>query len=273
PRRRRRPAARPVGRGASGGGARPRVGGCARPQPSVVGHGHPAEGRHRDGTGRDRLARAQPARQAAAHAEWTVADRRRVSRRRVCPTRPNRQRHCLGGAGGALAAPFPRNPLPAPLDVRPAAERSAVPGAGRRSEMMVGRSDGRTVARIAAAVVSLFVSPTVRLSALQCADGSPPPCRATPHTPRFPPPYSVAVQYFDNLSADTAAAYLSDGLAEALIVRLGRVDRLVVASRTAVQRFRGRPEEDARVRGRTLNVAHLVTGSVRQAGGRIRVTA
>jgi len=47
------------------------------------------------------------------------------------------------------------------------------------------------------------------------------------------------VLYFDNLSADTAAAYLSDGLAEALIVRLGRVDRLVVASRTAVSGFGG----------------------------------
>src|SRR5207249_4486933 len=135
------------------------------------------------------------------------------------------------------------------------------------------RAHSRPLPQTLALLAFLSVSPTVRLSALQCADGSPPPCRATPHTPRFPPPYSVAVLYFDNLSADTAAAYLSDGLAEALIVRLGRVDRLVVASRTAVQRFRGRPEEDARVRGRTLNVAHLVTGSVRQAGGRIRVTA
>ena len=161
--------------------------------------------------------------------------------------------------------------------VRGSSRDSALPVNGPLGARFNGKAEPRAHSRplpqTLALLAFLSVSPTVRLSALQCADGSPPPCRATPHTPRFPPPYSVAVQYFDNLSADTAAAYLSDGLAEALIVRLGRVDRLVVASRTAVQRFRGRPEEDARVRGRTLNVAHLVTGSVRQAGGRIRVTA
>src|SRR5439155_242565 len=102
--------------------------------------------------------------------------------------------------------------------------------------MTVGRSDGRTVGRIAAAVVLLSVGPTVRPSTAQCPDGSPPPCRAARTDPgRQPgvPTNSVAVLYFDNLSRDTTDAYLAEGLTEELIAQLGRVERLVVKSRNA----------------------------------------
>jgi glyoxylase-like metal-dependent hydrolase (beta-lactamase superfamily II) len=60
----------------------------------------------------------------------------------------------------------------------------------------------------------LFAYSAIRLSA-QCPDGSPPPCRAQP-TRAAPPPNSVAVLYFDNLSPDTADAYLAEGLTEEL---------------------------------------------------------
>src|SRR5205807_8684737 len=72
----------------------------------------------------------------------------------------------------------------------------------------------------------------------QCPDGSPPPCRLTSHASTAPAPNSVAVLYFDNLSADTADAYLAEGLTEELIARLGQLPRLAVKSRAAVQRFR-----------------------------------
>lgn len=78
--------------------------------------------------------------------------------------------------------------------------------------------------------------------------------------------------YFDNLSRDTADAYVADGLTEELIARLGQIERLQVKSRTAVQRYRGRPIDDPTALGRTLAVAHLVSGSVRRGGGRLRVT-
>ena len=74
----------------------------------------------------------------------------------------------------------------------------------------------------------LSVGRAVRLAA-QCSDGSPPPCRAARADPgRRPgvPPNSVAVLYFDNLSRDTADAYLADGLTEDIIVRLGQIERL-----------------------------------------------
>jgi TolB-like protein/Tfp pilus assembly protein PilF len=107
----------------------------------------------------------------------------------------------------------------------------------------------------------------------QCPDGTPPPCAtAAVRGARAPAPTSVAVLYFDNLSRDTADAYVADGLTEELIARLGQIERLQVKSRTAVQRYRGRPIDDPTSLGRTLGVAHLVSGSVRRGGGRLRVT-
>ena len=105
----------------------------------------------------------------------------------------------------------------------------------------------------------------------QCPDGSTPPCHGATR-PAAPASNSVAVLYFDNLSRDTADAYLADGLTEDIIVRLGQIERLAVKSRNAVKRFRERAAEDPAVLGRSLGVAYLVSGSVRRAGARLRVT-
>jgi TolB-like protein/Tfp pilus assembly protein PilF len=80
------------------------------------------------------------------------------------------------------------------------------------------------------------------------------------------------VLYFQNLSHDSGDVYLADGLTEEMIARLGRIDRLVVKSRTAVQRYRGRVIDDLAAVGRGLNVTHLVNGSVRRDGARLRLT-
>jgi formylglycine-generating enzyme required for sulfatase activity/TolB-like protein/cytochrome c-type biogenesis protein CcmH/NrfG len=76
-------------------------------------------------------------------------------------------------------------------------------------------------------------------------------------------PASVAVLYFE--TPDTASAYLADGLTEAIITSLGRVERLSVKSRNAVRRFRGAAEDPATL-GRTLGVAYLVSGNVPRPG-------
>jgi len=78
-----------------------------------------------------------------------------------------------------------------------------------------------------------------------------------------PPPASVAVLYFE--TPDTATAYLADGLTEAIITSLGRVERLGVKSRNAVRRFRGTADDPATL-GRVLGVAYLVSGSVGRPG-------
>ena len=105
----------------------------------------------------------------------------------------------------------------------------------------------------------------------QCPDGTPPPCRTA--TRAAPPvaPNSIAVLYFDNISRDTADSYLADGFSEEVMTRLGQVERLQVKSRAAVQQERRRAGDPIAL-GRSLGVAHLVTGSVMRAGNRVRVT-
>lgn len=106
----------------------------------------------------------------------------------------------------------------------------------------------------------------------QCPDGAPPPCRAAAKPASAPAANTIAVLYFDNLSRDTGDVYLADGLTEELISRLTQVERLQVKSRTVVQRLRDRPAAEPRTVGRALGVAHLVSGSVLRARGRLRVT-
>jgi TolB-like protein/tetratricopeptide (TPR) repeat protein len=126
------------------------------------------------------------------------------------------------------------------------------------------RSPG--VATLVAGVLLAF-----RPLAAQCPDGSAPPCRSTPRS--LPAPNSIAVLYFDNLTRDSAYAYLADGLTEDLITLLGRVARLDVKSRYESARIRGAHGLSPADFGRELHVAYFVGGSVQPGGGRIRVNA
>jgi TolB-like protein/Tfp pilus assembly protein PilF len=83
---------------------------------------------------------------------------------------------------------------------------------------------------------------------------------------------SVAVLPFANLSADKENEYFSDGLAEDIIDALTRVPGLRVIARTSAFSFRGK-EVDVREIGARLNVDHILEGSVRRSGNRLRVTA
>ena len=86
------------------------------------------------------------------------------------------------------------------------------------------------------------------------------------------PPSTLAVLYFENIPRDSSEAYLAEGLTEEIIARLGEVGRLAVKSRTAVERFRGKPIDEPAKLGRTLGVANLVNGTVRREQRRLRVT-
>lgn len=83
---------------------------------------------------------------------------------------------------------------------------------------------------------------------------------------------SIAVLPFANMSADKENEFFGDGLAEEVINALAQVPGLQVAGRTSSFLFRGKDIELAEV-GRRLNVDHLLEGSVRRAGSRVRVTA
>jgi eukaryotic-like serine/threonine-protein kinase len=82
---------------------------------------------------------------------------------------------------------------------------------------------------------------------------------------------SIAVLPFANMSADTANEYFSDGIAEEIINALTQLPHLRVAARTSTFSFKGRTA-DLRAIGEQLNVSTVLQGSVRKAGGRLRIT-
>jgi eukaryotic-like serine/threonine-protein kinase len=83
---------------------------------------------------------------------------------------------------------------------------------------------------------------------------------------------SIAVLPFANMSRDADDEYFSDGLAEEIINALAQVPGLKVIARTSAFAFKGKNEDIRRIAG-TLGVNHILEGSVRRAGGRVRVTA
>jgi TolB-like protein/tetratricopeptide (TPR) repeat protein len=87
-----------------------------------------------------------------------------------------------------------------------------------------------------------------------------------------PPAKSVAVLPFVNMSEDANNEYFSDGISEEILNALAKVDDLKVAGRTSSFAFKGQ-NQDLREIGVALNVSHILEGSVRKAGNRVRVTA
>ena len=86
------------------------------------------------------------------------------------------------------------------------------------------------------------------------------------------PQPSIAVLPFVNMSGDKEQEYFSDGLAEEIINVLAHIPGLRVAGRTSSFFFRSKDVEFVEI-GKKLNVGHILEGSVRKAGNRIRVTA
>ena len=88
----------------------------------------------------------------------------------------------------------------------------------------------------------------------------------------MPGPRSVAVLPFVSMSADPDNEYFSDGLTEELLNALAQVEGLQVAARTSSFRFKGETGDMADI-ARQLRVSHLLEGSVRRSGERVRITA
>ena len=83
---------------------------------------------------------------------------------------------------------------------------------------------------------------------------------------------SIAVLPFADMSPDEDQAYFVDGLSEELLNALGKLEGLRVIGRTSSFSFRGR-NDDARTVGAALGVRHVLEGSVRRDGDRLRITA
>jgi TolB-like protein len=83
---------------------------------------------------------------------------------------------------------------------------------------------------------------------------------------------SIAVLPFVNMSDDAGNEYFSDGISEELLNLLARIPDLRVIARTSSFAFKGK-DLTAREIARELEVAHVLEGSVRKAGDRVRITA
>jgi adenylate cyclase len=83
---------------------------------------------------------------------------------------------------------------------------------------------------------------------------------------------SVAVLPFANMSGDPEQEYFADGITEDVITDLSKVSALKVIARNTVFTLKGQHVDVGEI-ARKLNVTHVVEGSVRKAGNRVRVTA
>jgi len=93
--------------------------------------------------------------------------------------------------------------------------------------------------------------------------------RSAPAQPAKP---GVVVLPFVNMSGDPEQEYFSDGVTEDIIMDLGRVSALSVASRNSSFSYKGKTVAPAQV-AQALRITHILEGSVRKSGNRVRITA
>jgi len=103
--------------------------------------------------------------------------------------------------------------------------------------------------------------------------------RGTQSTPATTPPAlplpdkpSIAVLPFQNMSGDAEQEYFVDGMVEEIITALSRIRWLFVIARNSSFTYKGQAVDVKQV-GRELGVRYVLEGSVRKAGGRVRITA
>jgi len=105
-------------------------------------------------------------------------------------------------------------------------------------------------------------------SATEVTSTNPEPFTAAHATPRI----AICVLPFANMSGDAEQEYFSDGISEDIITDLSKVSALAVASRNSAFLYKGKQVDVPKV-ARELKVSHVLEGSVRKAGGRVRITA
>ncbi|MFI4949839.1 MAG: TIR domain-containing protein [Caulobacterales bacterium] len=99
------------------------------------------------------------------------------------------------------------------------------------------------------------------------AAAPPPPSQALAAKERL-----LAVLAFDNLSNDPEMAYFSDGVSEEILQTVGKLPGLKVVGRSSSFQFRGAEKAVARVAA-DLQATHVLDGSVRRSGDRVRISA
>jgi TolB-like protein/Tfp pilus assembly protein PilF len=149
----------------------------------------------------------------------------------------------------------------------------ATPEGLKRDTAPIGN---RRMFAIAAGLAALALAwyfigaPAVRDEAAPAVAASP-AVAAAPAVPAIPRK-SIAVLPFVDMSQGKDQEYFSDGIAEEILNALAKVDGLKVAGRTSSFQYKGR-NENVQAIGAALGVAHVLEGSVRKQGDKVRITA
>ena len=100
------------------------------------------------------------------------------------------------------------------------------------------------------------------------------PAEAIGKTDTLPSPdqLSIAVLPFANISDDKEQEYFADGMTDDLITDLSNISGLIVIARNSVFTYKGKNVKVQEV-AKDLNVTHVLQGSVRRAGGKVRINA
>jgi adenylate cyclase len=127
---------------------------------------------------------------------------------------------------------------------------------------------------IGGSLLWLFPHPTAERARTETPS---PPATINPRPPSSaeifaPPPHSIAVLPFVNMSGDAKQDYFADGVSEELLNALSRLNDLQVVARTSSFSFKGK-DVDISTIAHKLNVGAVLEGSVRRAGNTVRITA
>jgi serine/threonine-protein kinase len=152
-----------------------------------------------------------------------------------------------------ITTPATGDPPPAPA-ARPAPSR---------------KHNRRTIALAVAVAVALSYVVVDRLWLSKHSAAPRIPAAAAPDF--IPPPHSIAVLPFVNMSGDAKQDYFSDGISEELLNSLSRLNDLQVVARTSSFSFKGQ-NVDVSTIAHKLNVGAILEGSVRRAGNTVRIT-
>jgi TolB-like protein len=143
---------------------------------------------------------------------------------------------------------------------------------------VTGRRLDRAIIAVLAVALAYFIADKFWISKrLLATRPSAPAAEATaqrviPAAAFAPPPHSIAVLPFVNISGEKEQEYFSDGLSEELLNSLSRIPQLQVAAHTSSFYFKGK-DTDLGTIARKLNVAAVLEGSVRKSSNTVRITA
>src|SRR3984957_3054911 len=166
-----------------------------------------------------------------------------------------------------------------PAAIQPAGTAPAGHPKGLRYRILLG-----TVLTVVAAALAFIIADKLWLSkpttaavteTIQASSDTAGGSQARPRSAAAeftPPPHSIAVLPFVNMSGDPKQDYFSDGLSEELLNSLVAIRDLQVAARTSSFTFKGKNDDVAEI-AHKLNVGAVLEGSVRKDGNQVRITA